>query len=878
MKCFALCCVVAVSLVSPSSVSAAELELLREGKSEYQIVVPDKLPNEAVTAGLQQTARLVQTAFAVNGAEIDIATEAGRDVAKPAIFLGDTAFARKHGVEANKLTGWSYVLRVVGRDVIVAGHDHAAKAATVNSRRPSWDRFGTAKAAVDFLRQYAGVRFLYPDVPTYTPVSAAAKIDLRNSPAIEFLPQKTIAIPSDLDVRKSPVLRSNTGHPAGGGFYDLALNRFPRVDEPFGGHTWERAVPVEKYFETHPEYFALLSGTRQKPDRGPAQYCLSNPDVQELIYQDCAAQLDLGYDSTDLGQPDGFRPCQCEECNKLYGTGSDWGEKIWIFNRRVAERLQQSHPGRQVTMMSYIQTAAPPKSYKTFPANTCVMLTGTNDADFAPWRDYEVPRGFTGYIYNWCPNLGSRYTPMRTPGFVESQVKRLVSNRIQSLHRDGPGQLFGLEGPVYYVMGRMFDDPERIAARDLVPEFCEAAFGPASAAMSSFYERLYHAINLYSDHIGTRSDAWTYYGIDGARRKTVNDPFQLLAFLYPPNLLAALDADLTQAEKLAATAKIKTRLALVRLEFEYLRHLMRVVHLNHAFQIQPDVAARDHLLDAIDSRNAYIEKLFVKNASAVGPAAWAYVLFPFLGHNADHLRLAQDGYQEPFANTCLNWDTQAMRTAPVPTKKKLTVTAVNSPISLDDSAWHAAAVHEMTHVPPLHKLPRKTTLQLLYDKTNLYVRAECQLGADGPSDFPKLPRDRNLERQESFDLYLAPLPGRDTAYRFTLGANAASKYDAAAGFITDAMDPRHGRDDPTWNGEWKAETLVDRAQNRWKALVTIPFSTLSVPPPTAGTAWRGNFGRTNLLLRDQVDRAIWSSTVGGNNLDDRSLFGEIVFE
>ncbi len=41
---------------------------------------------------------------------------------------------------------------------------------------------------------------------------------------------------------------------------------------------------------------------------------------------------------------------------------------------------------------------------------------------------------------------------MRTPGFIEVQIKRLARNRIQAISRDGPGQLFGLEGPVYYVM------------------------------------------------------------------------------------------------------------------------------------------------------------------------------------------------------------------------------------------------------------------------------------------------------------------------------------------------------------------------------------------------------------------------------------------
>ena len=157
------------------------------------------------------------------------------------------------------------------------------------------------------------------------------------------------------------------------------------------------------------------------------------------------------------------------------------------------------------------------------------MLTGTNEEDIAPWRGIDVPRGFTGYVYNWCPNLGTRYTPMRTPGYIEQQVQRLAANRIQSLYRDGPGQLFGLEGPVYYTMGRMFDDPENNHAKDLVPEFCEAAFENKSIAfyMRAFYDELYNAIALYSDHLGTRNDVWTFKPLPDRcpPRKTVHDPF-----------------------------------------------------------------------------------------------------------------------------------------------------------------------------------------------------------------------------------------------------------------------------------------------------------------------------------------------------------------
>lgn len=862
-----------------SSALAADVVLLDEGKSDYQIVVPDKLPTPALTECLNQTARLLQTAFKANGADVSIVSESARDAAKRSLFLGNTQFAQQQGVDLTKLPDWSYVHRAIDQNVIVAGNDHPARTETENPRRPNWDRVGTAKAVVDFARLFMGVRFLYPEIPPYTPVSGAAKVDLLTSPAIEFLPLKTMSVPVDLNVTKTPLLRLNTSHPAGGGFYDLAHNRFPRVDEVFGGHTWERAVPAEM-FEKHPEYFALINGVRLKPEGSNAQYCLSNSDVQELIYRDLASWLQRGYASVDLGQPDEFRECQCESCEQLYSTGKDWSEKIWIFNRRVAERLEQSHPGRQVTMMSYILTGPPPKTFKQFPTNTCVMLTGTNEDDIAAWRDIDVPRGFTGYVYNWCPNLGTRYTPMRTPGFVESQVKRLAANKVQAIHRDGPGQLFGLEGPVYYVMGRMFDDPEHNLAKDLLPEFCDAAFGNKSTAfyMRSFYDQLYHTIMLYSDHIGTRCDVWTYQPIEGRARKTVQDPFQLIAFLYPPNLLAALDADLTQAEQLAPTAKVKTRLALVRTEFEYLRHFARVVHLHQAWQIVPDESSRDRLLSAIDARNAFLATLYDQRGNGVAEGNWSHVLFPFSGHSVEHLRLAYDGYQEPFAHTCFNWDTQAMRTAPTPGKKRLSVARATAPISLDAAQWQQAIAHELTLVPPLRTLPRKTTLRLLYDATNLYIFGEGELESDGPTEFRKWDRDRPLTNQESLDLYFQPQATHEVYYRLAVGANAASKYDAVSGFITDVLDPRYGKDDPTWNGDWQAESRIDPETHRWQTLVTIPFKVLTVEPPTPGITWRANFARNHHLPRERVDRSIWSTTINSTSMDDRSTFGVIVFE
>ena len=109
-----------------------------------------------------------------------------------------------------------------------------------------------------------------------------------------------------------------------------------------------------------------------------------------------------------------------------------------------------------------------------------------------------------------------------------------------------------------------------------MPEFCDAAFGKAARPMPLVLRsalRRNHA--LLGPHRHPLSGVDLPQPIEGRPRKTVRDPFRLIAFLYPPNLLAALDADLGRAEKAADCDKVKTRLALVRTEFEYVRHLAR---------------------------------------------------------------------------------------------------------------------------------------------------------------------------------------------------------------------------------------------------------------------------------------------------------------
>lgn len=662
MRCIAWVAILALLLaLAPSVRAAQELVIAAEGRTDHQIVLPDPVADAEVNAGLTQTARLLQTALVANGFAIAIVAESRRDADKPAIFLGATQFALSKNIAPDQFAGWSYVIKAFDRHLVIAGHDHAGPERPNTMR---WYRFGTAKGVVDFLQQFAGTRFLYPEQSAWKNLGAVKSVDLLKSPTIEYLPTPRLAVPATIDVTKVPLLEADVAFPPTISFHHLATNRFPVVDAEIGEHTYHRAIPpTPEMIQKHPEYFALINGQRYTKGReSTAQYCISNPDVQEMMYQDLETHFKAGFTAIDLGQPDSFHPCECETCTRLYNTGSDWSEKLWIFHRNLAERAHKHWPDRTVVLSAYTITETLPKSFSKFPPNVRILLCGTNESDLAPYKTYDIPRGFNAYVYYWTPNQVPLYLPQRTPVYVEQAARRLMAHRIRAVKRDGNGGLqHGLEGPVYYTYGKMFDGNERLNARTLVNEFVTSSFGRAATPMLSFYEQLYAANEIYAQFLGTRDPAWAYRDMDGQGRKFINDPIGVLAFLYPMQVIKSLETQLALAEKSDTSPKVAARLALVRREFNWMKELITAVHLYHAYQVSPDTVTLDRLLDANQARRAAVGKLYSdkEGLRVVEMQGWPCTLFPPPGHVAQHLRLELDDYQRDYTGTFLNWDLQA---------------------------------------------------------------------------------------------------------------------------------------------------------------------------------------------------------------------------
>lgn len=795
--------------------------------SRYQLVLPDSSPSETIAGYLQTTAELMQTAFAANDIEIGIVKEAERDQDRPGIFLGDTAFARGQGIEPSDLEGWGYRHRVIGEQLILQGRDEP-NAGKPTERHTPGPRMGTIKAVTDFLHRYAGTRFLYPGLET----------------GIEHLPTPTIAVPADLDQQITPNLRFNFSYGERYGMigttnldfqtYLIANNYLPNVEHAFTAHSYPTAIPPDQYRESHPEYFALINGKRvvEQGDLPKAQlvhYCISNPAVQDLIYQELLIALDRGYDWTVVGQQDGFRACQCQACFDLYDTGTDWGEKLWLFHRELALRLEKERPGKMLVMLSYAHTWEPPKTFSTFPDNTIILLCRTDEASLAKWREVEVPGGYIAYLYLWGIYNELAYNAQRAPETVAHLVRNLHDFGTRGIFMDGYGQAYGMEGPTYYVYGRTWADPEGLETKVLLDEFYEAAFREVAGPMARFYGTLYHALAFYNEMPRTYTDSYgrTQYHY---RR----NPMQILRILFPADVLEELETQLTTAEQQATSEKVKRRLQLVRLEYDYLRHMATIAFLDEAYRLAPSYDSRESLLTAIDEWNAFLDPLFHPQHGWMTYRIEGWKgLPPFAGHSRHSValpRLYKTG-------TPLDWDTKAMRAAPLPgaaqTIGLLTKTA--SP------AWDELPAEPIGEIGAFRVAAGP-------DALHVHLQGEGTPPA-------------------TIDLVLDPIGTRQSYYRFQFGPGETPRRTAASGFITDTLHPFFGKEDPTWDAPWNADLTT--SDTGWQATISIPFTSLQIERPANGNLWR-----LNLALAE----TLWSSAGPGSAVGSADAMGELIFQ
>jgi hypothetical protein len=875
-------CLAALSSVAAS---AADLVIAESNQCNYQVVIPDKGADEVVDNWLLATAKLMQAAFEKNGFKAEVVKEGAKAADKPGVYLGATEFAKKNGIKVEQHDDWTYYQKVVGKDLIIAGNDKKDPDKTVRHTKTSLALLGTVKGACDFLRERAGVRFLFlnkDQSPCGLDKDGSVKIDTRS---IAFTPVQKIAVPDNLDLKKTPMMRANHD-----GAYEtfnyIAMNFFPPMSDIEAANVvWYKAIPPAEYAKSHPEYFALMKDGKRACELkinfdDNMMYCVTHKGVQDLMFKAAESLITNGVKTLSISTLDGYCLCRCncEECNKLFGMKCESSDemyargksgKLWQAFFGITERIRKKYPDVKIVLLNYQDTPVNAEVIKEFPENVIVKIQYASQLDFDKLAGVKFPAGICGFEETFTGfGQAGPYVPERTPEHIAGVVQAQARNNVKWSMRDGSiGYVRGMQAPAYYVYGRMMDDTSA-DWKVIYKEFCDAAFTNVASQMTGFFDLLHAQIAIYSDFYGVMMPAWNRK----YSRSRYHDSKWHVMSMFTPEYMAEAENLLASAEKNAKDPDVKARLNLIRIEFDYIKNMSKIFYLQNAWTMNKSKIYLDPLVDAIDEWHAFLEQHAgdSKKGGSKPVEGWPEMR-PFNGHGYGHAALVNDLYQQQWKNTCLNWDTKAIRAGILDDKHELKVAAAEEAPGIDNSnAWANVTESFFKDRGGMPYTNVRTTMKVLRDKDNLYVRVDSLYPSKHPEDMYGKEMDGDIFKEEYVEIGIMPPDGK--IYRLAANPVEGSRYDSAFA----PNEKKRMTEDIKWNGKWEFAFKVSGKKGPyslpgriWTAWFKIPYSEFGEKAPAAGETWGFNAARNRI-----GQYMLWSDAP---SVADTNGLGQITF-
>jgi hypothetical protein len=459
-----------LSLADEHGIAKDSLPLAVPGKQSYSIFLStDASPSERWAA--EELRRHLEP---ITGVRMPIDTGAGVPASPKVIALGKSALTEWLGIQPAE--GESCLLKTAGETVIIAGG------------RERGSMYG-----VSILLEKLGYRWFTPDV-TRTPQTHALwlpQLDETHSPGFEY---------REVFFTEAQQREWSARNRLNGNFHQL--------DEGVGGkiaympwaHSYYDLVPPDRYFASHPEYFALVYGQRQRQD---AQLCLTNADVLRLtveqVQQWLAGHPEVSVISVSQNDTGGW--CECEPCRQVIKEegGAISGLALRFVNQ-VAERVGASHPGKRIDMLAYRETADPPSTARPL-ASVQIRLCPIDACQAHSVQTCDYNRPFLERLQRWSQIAPKLYIWQYSVNFSHylapfPNYDELISD-IPMFQRAGISGLF-IQGAVSEGGGG--DDAELrsyLAARllwkpDLDPvmeirAFLDAVYGPAAPLLWNYF-------------------------------------------------------------------------------------------------------------------------------------------------------------------------------------------------------------------------------------------------------------------------------------------------------------------------------------------------------------------------------------------------------
>lgn len=525
--------------------------LVEDGRPRCTIVA--RVERSAIEAHAIQ--ELTDYVRRMTGAELPVAAQACED--NVPIYLGAAARSRLAGTEWKRLGRDGFVLQSSPAGILIAGAED----------------LGTLFGVYQLLEKHLGVRWFMPgklgEVVPQAKSLAVGSFDERQTPAfrVRWIEDGDWALHQKMNVAVTV-----DGKPVG-------------VNWRWSFHTHFFLVQPEKYYDQHPDWFALIRGQRKRPapSKQGQQLCTSNPQLIEQMARNIVALFDAdpSINILALSPQDGGGFCQCDACRALdenrppeEAWHATYSRRLAIFNNEVARGVARKYPDKLLKVGAYAMYLRVPQDagYRPEP-NLAVQVCHTYSCNSHPIAA-ESCRGNSDYfrkeLERWAsltPHvfIYEYYNKGAWGGLPYWQV-HLIRQDIPYYHRLGAegfytqaaGRRWPACGLNHYIAAKLLWDVDLDVDR-LLEDYYEKFYAEAAGPMRDYGQALQRAFAGYGPCMEPFGWRWTTL---------------VVPEIFTPAALAAMDDAVGHAERAASSDVVRQRVALIRLSLDFTKQVM----------------------------------------------------------------------------------------------------------------------------------------------------------------------------------------------------------------------------------------------------------------------------------------------------------------
>ncbi len=340
------------------------------------------------------------------------------------------------------------------------------------------------------------------------------------------------------------------------GFGDRARSRTGGMDLP-NAHDW-RHVPPDKYFQDHPEYFALRSGER-KPG---GWLCTSNPDVTRLFADAYIALSKQGKTAESISPPDGRGFCECAACTALdvpnYIEPSSgtvcMSDRYARFFNGVGQLVKKDAPEFMLSFYCYSDYTMPPQRLREFSDNLCGWVTtirfcrihGINNPHCESRQRYKnVVEGWAKLMktacYDYNYNLAEVTVPISKITYMKENIPFLKRQGCLGINLESMSA-WNLYGPHTYLASRLMWKADGDADA-ILADYYDKLFGKAAPHIKAYWDQIDQAV------VNCRAHCGSFYGLHA---------------IWTSELIGSCQAELDAATAIAESDLVRQRIDMFR--------------------------------------------------------------------------------------------------------------------------------------------------------------------------------------------------------------------------------------------------------------------------------------------------------------------------